>query len=62
MFCNGFNESSQSTITLSDISYAVFVALVRFLYTDNIPPPSVEALVLPLLQQVTAAVFATCHL
>jgi hypothetical protein len=57
MFCNGFNESSQSTIALSDISYAVFVALVRFLYTDHIPPPSVDALVLPLLQQVCSRVF-----
>ena len=52
MFAHGFNESNASAISLVDISYPVFIALVRFLYTDNIPPPSVEALVLPLLQQV----------
>ena len=52
MFAHGFNESNASAISLVDISYPVFIALVLFLYTDNIPPPSVEALVLPLLQQV----------
>jgi hypothetical protein len=52
MFAHGFNESKAGTINLVDMSYPVFVALVRFLYTDNIPPPSVEAIVLPLLQQV----------
>jgi hypothetical protein len=55
MFAHGFNESKAGTINLQDMSYPVFVALVRFLYTDNIPPPSVEAIVLPLLQQVTTS-------
>ena len=57
MFAHGFNESKAGTINLQDMSYPVFVALVRFLYTDNIPPPSVEAIVLPLLQQVTTSPF-----
>jgi hypothetical protein len=51
MFSNGFHESSAAVITLSDITYPVFIALIRFLYTDQLPPPCAEALVLPLLQQ-----------
>jgi len=51
MFSNGFHESSAAVVTLSDIAYPVFIALIRFLYTDQLPPPCAESLVLPLLQQ-----------
>lgn len=50
MFASGMSESSAATIELYDVSHEVFRAVVRFLYTDTLPP-SGEALVLPLLKE-----------
>ena len=50
MLTNGMYETKASHIRLEDVSYDVFVALLNFLYTDQIPKG--DALVLPLLHQV----------
>lgn len=45
----GMYETKADEIALADVSYNVFLALVRFLYTDQLPPG--DSLVLPLLHQ-----------